>query len=64
MSELKPCCCGSTNIKQYNPYGVDSAHCKDCFVSLRLVDWNRVMSKSIPEGYAIVPVEMIKSSSK
>lgn len=58
MSELKPCpFCGSTNIKRYTPYGVESVHCKDCHVSLRLVDWNRVMSRSIPEGFALVPVE-------
>lgn len=40
---LNPCNCGSRDIKQYNPYGVESVRCNECHVSLRLVDWNRIM---------------------
>lgn len=53
MTKLVPCVCGSNNIKQYTPYGVESVHCKDCFVSLRLVDWNRVMGVNEIKAQAI-----------
>jgi len=56
--ELKPCCCGSKNIRPLSPYGVQSIQCRDCHVSLKAEDWNRVMDRHIPEGYKLVPVEM------
>jgi len=55
--ELKPCCCGSTNLRPLSPYGVQSIQCRDCHVSLKAEDWNRVMGTHIPEGYKLVPVE-------
>ena len=55
--ELKPCCCGSTNLRPLSPYRVQSIQCRDCHVSLRAEDWNRVMGTHIPEGYKLVPIE-------
>ncbi|WP_432473361.1 hypothetical protein [Amphritea sp. HPY] len=51
--ELSNCCCGSTNLKELKPYGIESVQCRDCHVSLRKQDWNRVMG--IPDGLALVP---------
>lgn len=45
-NKLAACCCGSTNLKELAPYGVESVQCQDCKVSLRKQDWNRVMPKS------------------
>jgi len=62
--QLKPCCCGSTNLKPLSPYGVQSIQCRDCHVSLRAEDWNRVMHSHIPEGYQLVPIEPTEEMKK
>jgi len=46
---LKPCVCGCADIKELNPYGVSSVQCKNCHVSLRQEDWNRIMSRGSDE---------------
>ena len=46
---FKPCpCCGSTNLVEYNPYGIESVRCGDCHVSLRKVDWLRLLPVQQP----------------
>lgn len=75
--QLNPCCCGSTNLKELKPYGVESVQCQECHVSLRKQDWNRVMwnqpiVKYIgfdpAKGYKVVPItptdEMLDAASK
>lgn len=63
--KLSSCCCGSANLKELKPYGIVSVQCRDCHVSLRKQDWNRVMephnplqhmlnNRLVPPGKAVI----------
>lgn len=44
--QYNPCNCGSVNLVELSPYGVETVRCNECNVSLRKQDWNRIMCRS------------------
>lgn len=44
--QYNPCNCGSVDLSELKPYGVESVRCNECSVSLRKQDWNRIMCRS------------------
>ncbi|MEH6578608.1 MAG: hypothetical protein V7731_16220 [Amphritea sp.] len=61
--KFTPCCCGSTDLKELKPYGIESVQCSYCHVSLLKQDWNRVMNpRNDPLPMSLTDLEIIRRS--
>lgn len=58
MSDLLPCpFCGCSHIKDSDSGPTGTVMCMNCFASASKERWSFGITRHIPEGYALVPVD-------